>query len=161
MKRLIVLAAQLEVSFGMCANRANLGSFLAEVDVTAVAADPSLFGAVFAEDFTFFDIFAQSSVALLVLFFDLAYGLEQEGNVVKAFFFCFLREGSVHIGPLVVFTSGSILQVVQGGAYAVVQQLEPDFCMLFFVVGSLGEDSSDLLKAFLLCFGSVVGVFVA
>ncbi len=90
---------------------ANFRSFLAEVDVSAVAADPGLF-ALAVEDFAFLDVLAQSFVALLVLLLDGGYAFEEVGNVVEAFFSGLFGEGGVHVGPLIVFAGSRVLEVV-------------------------------------------------
>ena len=157
---LIVLCSEFKVCFWMSAYWANFWSFFAKVDVTTVAADPSFF-AFTVEYFASLDVFAQLFVAFFVFFLDLAYFFKQECDVIKTFFSCFFCEGCVHIGPLIVLASCCIFEVFYCIADAAIEQFEPDFSMFFFVVCSFGKDCRDLLKTFLLCLGSIVGVFVS
>ena len=53
------------------------------------------------------------------------------------------------------------MQQVLGGIAQFAQLLEPELCVFFFVVGSLQEQSSDLLVALLLCLGCEVSILVA
>ena len=96
-----------------------------------------------------------------MLLLDFAYHLKQLCDVVKAFFSGFLCKGRIHIGPLIVFTGSRILEVVYGFADTAVEQLEPHLCVFLFVVGSFGEESCNLLKAFFFCLRSIEGIFVS
>ena len=95
-----------------------------------------------------------------MLLLDLGHALEQLGDVVEALFPGGLGEAGVHVGPLVILAGGGVLQVVQGVADAVVEELEPDLGVLLLVVGSLLEDVGDLHVAVLLGLAGVVGVLV-
>ena len=93
--KLIVGCAQSEVCLGMIANRANLGSTLANVDMAAVAALPNHV-ALAGEYQAVFDVGQQFAVALFVLFFNGTYLLKQVCNVIKAFLFCLFCEEIYH-----------------------------------------------------------------
>ena len=73
----------------MCANGANLGCVLANVDVAAVAALPEHI-AVAGEYDAALDVLEQLAVALLMLLLDRTNAVEQLCDVLKAFFACFL-----------------------------------------------------------------------
>ena len=120
------------------------------MDVSAVAADPyDLFAAL--KNDTLFEIFEQCIIALLVLFFNLADHLKERGYAVESLFAGDLGEFLVHLGPLVVFACRRVAQIVYSrGHCTVVQLLEPDLRVLFFVVRGLGENRGYLLVAVLL-----------
>ena len=96
-----------------------------------------------------------------MLFLDSGDPVEQLRDMFKTFLAGFLGKGGVHIGPLVVFALGRVLQVRSGIRDAVVQQLEPDFRVLLLVVGRLQKQRRDLLIALFLGFGCIVRIFVA
>ena len=73
----------------MCAYRADLRRFRADHDVAAVRALPNHVS-VAREHKPVLHIFEQPAVALLVLFFDLAYHFKQIGDAVEPLFLCFL-----------------------------------------------------------------------
>ena len=82
----------------MVADRAFLRRCLAHMDMAAVGALPDLV-AVPGEHQTAFHIGQELTVALLVLFLNGAYSLEQGGNLMKALFFATLANSayiSVH-----------------------------------------------------------------
>ena len=64
---------------------------------------------------------------------------------------------------LLVLARGGHLQAGQrvGDLAVLHQEFEPNFGVLFLIVGGLGEDGADLLVAFLLGLGCKVGVLVA
>lgn len=73
------------------------------------------------------------------------------GDLREAFLFGYIGEFLLHFGPFIVFTGRCILQIFGGGGNAaVVQELEPNFCMLLFVVGGFLKNSRDLLISILL-----------
>ena len=83
-------------------------------------------------------------------------------KLCKAFFLGSFSEIFVHICPLVVFALGGIAEVGHGvGNLAAVQKLEPQFGMLFLVVGSLFEEGCNLLVAVFLGLRCIIAVFVA
>ena len=128
--------------------------------MTAVAANPCHL-AFAVKDLALFDIFAQGTIALLVLSLNIAYLFEQNCDMLKAFFSGFLCKVCIHIGPLIVFSGCGILEIFHRVADSAAQELKPHLGVFFFVVRSLGEDGSNLLKAFLFCLRSIEGVFVS
>ena len=88
------------------------------------------------------------------------HGAGTYGDLVEALFLSFLGHGGVHIGPLVVLTLSSSLQILRGAADAS-QKFKPDLSMLLLVGGSLLKDLRDLHIAILLGFGGKIGVLVA
>ena len=77
---------------------------------------------------------------------------ELSGDFLEALFLGYLGELSVHIGPLIVLTLSSGLEVSSGSLdVATLKILEPQLRMLLLVLSGLKEDSSDLLISFLLC----------
>ena len=86
-----------------------------------------------------------------MLFFNLADHLKERSYAVESLFAGDLGELFVHLGPLVVFACRRVAQIVYSRWYcAVVQLLEPDLRVLFFVVRGLGENRGYLLVAVLL-----------
>ena len=142
----------------MCADGADFGSGSANVDVAAVEALPDA-NAVTDENLALVDVGKQLAVALFVFLFDLRYAVKQVGEVVETLFAGFLGEGGVHVGPLVVFAGSGVIKVGGGvGDFAAVERLEPKLGVLLFVAGSLFKDRRDLIVAFLLRSGGIVGI---
>ena len=110
----------------MITDGADFGSFLAKVDMAAVGADPNfLFASL--KDLAFLQVGQQLAVSLLMLLLDLAYGLKQERNLVKALFFGGFSKACIHVSPLVVFALSGIQQVdVGGGNASIVEELKPN-----------------------------------
>ena len=129
------------------------------MDVPAVGALPDHDAGLF-KDLLGVDVFEQGAVTLFMFFFDLRDHLKQVSDLIKALFLCVLGKVGIHIGPLIVLTSGRIREVGSGVTDAA-EQFEPDFRVLFLVRGSFQEQIGDLDEAFFLGFGSIVGVFVA
>lgn len=161
LSNLVVLGFDFEEAFGMGANRANLRRFLAYDDVTAVAAYPD--GVALAREYdSLLDVLEQAQIALLVVALDGTNGAEFEGDFGESLFFGFFCHAVIHVGPLVVFALGGIAEVGHGvGNLAAVQKLEPQFGMLFLVVGSLFEEGCNLLVAVFLGLRCIIAVFVA
>ena len=96
-----------------------------------------------------------------MLFLNGGHAFKQRRDGVEALFPGLLGEGGVHIGPLIMLTGSGIHQIFHGVRHgAALQELEPELGVLFFVVGSLLEESRNLLIAVLFGAGGVVGVLV-
>ena len=143
----------------MSACRANFRRLGAYHQVTAVAAFPDLYFALF-EDCGGFHVLQQSAVAFFVVLFDGSNHAELGGQFREAFLFGSFGEAFIHVGPFVVFAGSSSGQVGSGVTDAV-QFLEPHFRMFFFVICGLQEECRNLLIAFLLGYGCEIGVFVS
>ena len=88
--------------------------------------------------------------------------IEEYGNFGETFLASCLGHAGIHVGPLVVFAIGGILQVGFGvGHLAVVQELEPNLGMFLLITGSFFEKVGDLVVAFLAGLGGVVSLLVA
>ena len=79
---------------------------------------------------------------------------------MKAFLIGCFGKAVVHIRPLVVLTLCGGEKIFSGVADAV-QFLEPELCVLFFILCGLEKQRRDLLIAVLLGFGGKVGILVA
>ena len=93
----------LEEALRMSACRTNLGSLCADYDMTAVAALPNLYLALF-ENLCGFYVIEQSAVAFLVVLFNLGYKSELLSELVKALLLGCLCEALIHISPLVILS---------------------------------------------------------
>ena len=62
---------------------------------------------------------------------------------------------------LIALALSGQLQIFHCFADAVVEQLEPNFCMLFLIVGGLFKDGRNLLITILFCLGCVIGILVS
>ena len=98
----------LEVAQRVGANGANLRSLLANNDMATVAALPDAV-AVAREDNALLDVLDQLAVALLVVTLDGANHTELSGNLLEALLVGLLGHTIVHVRPLIVLASGSIL----------------------------------------------------
>ena len=123
----------------MLADRADLRSLLANDDMAAVGAFPD---AIFIarENYRILDILKQFPVSFLMGFLYGSYAGKQERYVIETFFFGSLGETSIHVGPLVIFTSGSILEIyLRRWHLTAMEYLEPYLSMLFLVASSVLE----------------------
>ena len=160
-KQLIVFCSYLEVSLGMRADRANVGSVLTNYDVAAVGALPYSV-AFFREYKLALNVSKELSVSFFVFLFDSRYAFKQGCDVVETFFASRLSEFCVHIRPFVVFTHSSCQKVFFGGRnFAAVKELEPNFSVFLFVLSRFFEDSRDLNEAFFLCLACEIGVLIS
>jgi len=142
---LVVLRLRLVEALWMGAGGAELGRFLALVDVTAVAAVP-LDSFVALEDGAVLDPLQEPAVALLVLLLDLGYLLEQLGDLIEALLLGLFGHPAVHVCPLVVLALGCFQQV-RGGVANEAKLFRPDLGVLLLVVRCLLEDGRDLVVA--------------
>jgi hypothetical protein len=134
---LIIFYFLLEVSLGVCANGAKLGSGLTYVYVAAVGAEPYA-NVLGNEDLLGLELLKNCSVTSLMLLLDSGYHIEQQCDLGEALLAGILCEACVHIGPLVVLACSSVCQVGSGiGNAAVMEQLEPDLCVLLLVLCGL------------------------
>ena len=83
--KLEILGFDLEICLRMVANRTHFGSFLANHDMTAVAALPDHL-LVAGENESAFDIGQQLSVTLLMMLLDFTHHGEKRRNVAKTLF---------------------------------------------------------------------------
>ena len=143
----------------MFADRADLRRFSADNDMAAVTAFPHLDTALF-ENFHDFHIVEQGTVAFFMTFFDGGYASELLCQLVETFFISFPGHAFIHICPLIVFTLGSVLQIL-GGISKFAKCLKPEFCVFFFIVGGLQEKIGNLLIAGLFCHRSKIGIFIS
>ena len=140
---------------------AYFGRLFADDDMTAVGALPNDIS-IFGEYKAALNVGDQLAIALFMLFFDFADGLEEIGDAVEALFFCFFGKFVIHIGPFVIFAGGRIFKVCKGIRYFTpVQQLEPDFCMLLLIVCRFLKNFCNLDIAVLFFFLGVIGIFIS
>ena len=145
----------------MVAHGAALGSLLADVDVSTVAALPDAL-LVAREYHLVLDVLEQLAVALFVRLLDQCHAFHLLGDVVEAFLACHASHLLVHVGPLVVLALGSSLQVLGSAADGTaLEQFEPHLGVLLLLCGSLLKDGCNLLIAVLLGLAGKVGVLVA
>ena len=117
----------------MGADGAHNGSLLAHDDVAAVSALPDHV-AVSGEYEAALDVGDELSVSLLVLLLDSADFFKEQSDGGEALFSRFLGEVCVHVRPLEVLAVGGVRQIDDSfGDLAVVEELEPDLCVLFFI----------------------------
>ena len=138
----------------MSADGANFGSLLANDKVAAVAALPDHFF-VAGENEAAFNVGEELAIAFFMLLLDLGNAFHQIGDIIKAFFAGGLGETGVHVGPLIVFTGGSVSKVVGGGGDAIMEELEPKLGVFLFVLGGLFKQIGDLDVAILLGLGGI------
>ena len=151
----------LEVSLRVVARRADRRGALADVDVSAVAADPHGLLAGLEHD-VLLEVLQQLAVTLLVGLLNSRDKAHGRRDLREALFLGHVGELLVHLGPLVVLARGRVLEVLRGGRNAaVMQQLEPQLRVLLLVVGRLLEDGRNLLITVLLGLGRVVAVLVS
>ncbi len=155
----IVLCADFEVSLGMSAYGANIGSLYAQYHVAAVTAFPKGYAALL-ENFLGFNIVEKLAIALLVGLLNSCNAAELSCQLQEAFLFGIGCHAVIHVGPLIVFALGCVEEVLCGVAQ-LTQSLEPKLCVLFLVFSGLQEDLCDLLEAGLLCDGCEIGIFIA
>ena len=159
--KLIVLDVKLEIGFWMVADWADFRGIFADDDMSAVAAFPDR-EVIADEDNAAFDFLDQSAITLFVMLLDRADHTEFRGDLEEAFALGDLGEMLIHIGPFVVLAIGGIEKILDGGWDSTAMEIfEPELGVLFLVLGGFHEDGSDLLVAFFLRFGGVIGVFVA
>ena len=126
----------------MFADGAHFRGFGADMDVTAIAAFPTVFADAYP-DFTGFQIGKKFAVAFFMAFFDFSYFCKLDGKFEETFIFGFFGEVFIHFGPFFMFT-GSGGKKICFGISDPAQSFEPEFCVFFFVVGSLFKDCCDL-----------------
>lgn len=128
--------------------------------MSAVRALPNAV-AVAREDQAALYISQQLAVTGFVLFFDFGHLLEQESDLGEALFASLLGKPCIHIGPLIIFTVGRIQKIRRRIWNCIaMQQLEPQFSMLFFIGCRFSKNVGNLYIAFFFGFRSIVRVFV-
>ena len=133
----------------MVANGALLGSLCAENEMSAVAAFPHNYSALFEYSLSFY-VGKKRTVSLLVSLFNSRYTAELCCKLVEALCLCVLCKLIVHIGPLIVLTL-CFVEKVFCGVTELAKSLEPKLCVLLLVFCCLEEYSSYLLISCLLC----------
>ena len=101
----IILCVNLKVALRMSAGGAKLGRVCTNNDMSAVAAFPNLYLALFEYGGGLY-IFEKGSVTLLMMLFDSGYETEFMSQFLESFFFGCFGKALVHIGPFVVFAFG-------------------------------------------------------
>lgn len=145
----------------MAADRADFRRLSAFIDVSAVCADPEDFF-LFFKDRIVLDILQELAIARFVLFFDFSDHAEKASDVRKSLGFGIFREILIHFGPFVIFSIRGGFQIAGGvGNFPAVQQLKPDFGVLFFIARGFLENSADLNIPVFFGLRREVGVFVA
>ena len=119
----------------MCAGGAYNRRFCAYDKMSAVAAFPNLYLALF-KDCRGFNIVEKRAVSLLVALFDSRYKSELLGKGGKALFLGVLCEALVHICPLVVLALCGVKKIF-GGVADALKLLKPKLCVLLLVLGGL------------------------
>ena len=142
--RSVVFGADLEECPRVGTHRTALGSFLAEVQMPAVGADPDHV-AVARKDNSLIDIVDKLAIACLMGALDFADHLEEIGNVGEALFACHPLEFGIHVGPFIVLACGGVFQIVQSVWHAVVQERGPDFWVLAIILGRLRKNVGGML----------------
>ena len=143
----------------MFAYGADLGSRLAEMDMSTFTAHPH--AVVVAREYdAFLNVLEECAVTLHVSLLDFANSLEETGDVAEAFLLGNCREVFVHVLIFPFLARSCIYEVLGSCGYTtIVEKFKPDFCMGMLIVGSLLEDSSDLLITILLSLLGIERVF--
>src|SRR5574344_609613 len=134
----------------MSAYRAHTWRLLSNHNVAAVSALPDDI-AIFAEHAFLCYVVEQFAVALFMRLFNSSNTFKQFCNCFESFFMCYLCKTSIHVGPLIVFTVCSSLEVFCSRFYTAVKQFEPKFCMLFFICSCFIKDICNLFKTIFAC----------
>ncbi|MPN36270.1 hypothetical protein SDC9_183779 [bioreactor metagenome] len=143
----------------MAADGADLGRFAGHGDVAAVAALPA-HGSLAREGVAVLQGFKYFLVAFFVGFFNAGYGLEFLRQLVKAFRAGLAGHAGIHIGPFAVLASSCMLKI-GGNVSKLFQFLEPEFGVLLFLVGGLGEDFGHLFIAGFFSRAGKISILVA
>ncbi len=148
-----------KVALGMEAYGADLGSFSAYADMSAVTAFPHCDTAL-AEYFVSLNIAQQRTIAFLMVLFNRGHPTELFGQGVEALLIGIPDKTVIHVGPFVVLTFSRMEKVDSRVSAHSAESLTPQFCMLLLIVGSLKEECRNLLETVFTCHGSEIGVFV-
>ena len=138
----------------MLADRTDFRRFLTDDNVSAVDAFPDDI-AVLGEYAVALDVGEKLAVAFLVSLFNGTNSLEQCSDLREALFLCLPCKFLIHIRPLVILAGSSIAQVLCRFRHTAVEQLEPDLCVLLFIVSGFLKELSDLDIAVFFCLGGV------
>ena len=157
----VIFALHLEKRLTVAANGAFFGRRLAVMLVSALKANPQN-GMLFIEYGSVLHVFYKLTVALLVLFFNLAHFAEKTRDFRKTFRLCLFGVTRVHIRPFVPFSVCRVLEVIRSvGQRAAGKNFKPDFGVLVFVAGSFVKNIAYLLISVLACFVCIKSVFYA
>ena len=144
----------------MVADWANLWSLLAYYDMTAVRALPNAV-AVAREDELVLHVLQELAITLLVVLLDFCHHFKLDCNLLETFFMSLLCHAWIHIGPLVVLTISSSLQVLLCILDSTaLQVLEPQLSVLLLVGSCLFKDISYLNITVLLSLTCKICIFV-
>ena len=135
------------------------GSFLADMQMSAVAATP-YFDFAFGENFAVHYVSEQRAVTFLVSLLDGGYASETLRKLGKALFFGGFRKFFVHFHPFVVLAGCGSCKICDGVAYSA-ERFEPQLCVLFLVESGFREYRRYLLESRFFSRGSKIIVLVA
>ncbi|MPN64477.1 hypothetical protein SDC9_212252 [bioreactor metagenome] len=93
-----------------------------------------------------------------MIFLDFAYAFKKKCDLVEAFFFSLFGKSGIHVCPLIIFAAGSILEIDVRGRHAVMEQLEPNIGVSFFIAGSLLKNISHFFQTFFFSHGGIVKI---
>ena len=156
MQALVIGRLDLKIALGMLADRADAGCLGADMLPATEAADPHRLAIVLFEYLLILDVLAQLLIALLMFRLDLSHQLKMGGDFVETFLPGHLGKLFIHLGPLVVFPFGGILQIGLGIRHlAALDVFIPLVGVGVFIVGGLFKDGADLLIA---VFFSLFGI---
>jgi hypothetical protein len=141
----VIVALDLKICLGMIADRADLRSLGADMNMSAVAAHPDLL-AVLGEYLALLKIFEKLKIALFVGLLYGGYHAEFNCDLLEALGLGYVGKSGVHGGPLIIFAGGCGCQIFFGVVYAAVDVLIPHLGVFFFVSGGLVKNGCDLLK---------------
>ena len=117
------------------------------MNVATIAALPNAV-AVLGEHNALFNVLQQFAITLFVTLLNGPNATEFNSKFGETVLDCLLSHGVIHVGPLVVFARSCVGKVRScRGNVSLVQELEPQFCMLFLVKSSLCEELCNLLIA--------------
>ena len=133
----------------MLAYGAKLGSLRTNYDMSAVAALPDLYAALFKYGLRLY-VIEKCAVSLLVRLLDSRNAAHLLSKVVEALLVSLARHSVVHIRPLVVLALCCGDEVFCRRSKSA-ESLEPKLCVLLFVFCGLKEKLCYLLVARLLC----------
>lgn len=121
------------------------------MDVATVATSP-LHHLIFAEDLSLLDVLSKTQIAAFVLPFCDSDGPEGLGDFSKSFVLGHLREGGIHLGPLIILARCGGPQVFLSRAdhpsgergrnlyLSPFEELEKPFGVFFLIVCGLGKN---------------------
>ena len=148
----------MEITLGMVAHRAHLGSFLSYNYMSAIGALP--YGVLIpCEDNSLLDFSKEFPVPFLVSLLYSGHTFEKIGDLVETFLPGGNGEAGIHVGPLKILTVGSIRKIdLSCRNRTPMKEFEPDLSMFLLILGSLLEELADLDIAVFLCPGGILSI---